>query len=326
MLTRRHRGFATGCLATTLLVLLLANQAAAGSKAVAVVNGVTITERDLKAAVNKKIPMASYHARVSQEKLQEIRSQALEEIIDEELLYQEARRRNLRVDPKEVDRRVERMKSAYSSDKAFRQALAESGYSYRQWTSEIRRGLLIQKLLQIEVFGKVAVTDDDVRAYYQANRRKFHLPERWKLRHILISVDPGAMAAGWEAGLKKAEKVYQRLQSGEEFSKLAKELSADSTSRSKGGDIGWIHAGQLIAELDEAVRNMKVGDISKPIRTIYGFHILKLEGVKPPKQLAFDEIDRVRLKEQLKKKKQRQRRKEFLSSLRARAKIRIFKS
>ena len=82
--------------------------------------------------------------------------------------------------------------------------------------------------------------------------------------------------------------------------------------------------GQLIPELDEAVREMKIGEVSKPIRSIYGFHILKLEEEQPGKQLTFDEINHEELKKKLKKKRIEARRQEYLSSLKAQSDIRIF--
>jgi parvulin-like peptidyl-prolyl isomerase len=291
---------------------------------VATVNGVAITEKAVMAAVNKKIPLASYHAGISEEKLATFRRQALDQLIEDELLYQEAKRRNLKVERSDLDRRVDLMQNGYASKKAFKQALAAAGLSYRQWIEQIERSLLIQQLQQREISDKVVVTDADARAYYEANKAKFVVPQRWKLRHILISVDPGAMTVGWKAGLEKAKEVYRRVQSGEDFATLAKELSADSTSRDQGGDIGWVHAGQLLVELDEAVRNIKVGDITEPIRTIYGYHLLKLEGLQAKKQLSFEEIDLEGLKERLRKKRLQERREEFLSALKQRADIQIF--
>ncbi|MFQ5630930.1 MAG: peptidylprolyl isomerase, partial [bacterium] len=153
---------------------------------------------------------------------------------------------------------------------------------------------------------------------------KFVMPKRFRVRHILISVNPGAMAAGWQAGLEQAQQVYSRILAGEDFALLAKELSADSSSRQAGGDLGWFHKGQLIAALDEALEKMQIGEVSKPVRSIYGFHILKFEEQQPEKQLTFDEINQEDLRKKLIRKRINIRRLEFLSNLKAKSDIRIF--
>ncbi len=78
--------------------------------------------------------------------------------------------------------------------------------------------------------------------------------------------------------------------------RISNSLSADTTSRGSGGDIGWFHKGQLISELEQALQTLKTGEVSPPVRSIYGFHIIRFEKEKPQRQLTFDEIDRKGLK------------------------------
>jgi parvulin-like peptidyl-prolyl isomerase len=296
----------------------------ADDRVVATVNGMTIKEEALTAEVNKKLPRASYHARVSEQKLREFRDQALQKLIEEELLYQEAKKQKLVLKPFELLQQIELMKSGYATEKDFQHALAKAGLNNLSLMQRLERRLLIQKIQQEQIIQKVNVTDSDIREYFKANREKFIVPKRFRLRHILISVNPGAMAAGWQAGLEKAQQVHSRILAGQDFAELAKEISADSSSRDKGGDIGWVHKGQLIPELEAALEGMQIGEVSKPIRSIYGFHLLKFEGQKPEKQLTFDEINHEKLKKKLTKKRIEARRQEYLSHLKARSDIRVF--
>lgn len=306
-----------------ILFLILISSANANQKAAAIVNGTAIIEDVLLAEINKKLPLISIHSRVSERRFQEIRSQVLNELIEEELLYQEAKKRKLKVNSEKLNQRIKLMKSRYSSERIFLEELAKINISYDEWVDKLERRLLIRQLQQQEIVDKIKVTNQDAHKYYKEKLEKFVVPERLKLLHILVSVDPGAMKVGWEAGLEKTQKIYKRIIDGEDFSLLAQKLSDDTTSRKQGGDIGWLHVGQLLPELDEAARQMKVGEVSQPVRTIYGYHLLKLEGSKPSRQLSFEEIDVKTLKTKLQKKLIEERREDFIKKLRAQANIQI---
>jgi len=311
-------------LLTLASILLTKIYALAQGKVVAMVNGKAITLDAVMAEVNKKLPQASYHSQVSKQKLRELQGEALQELIEEELLYQEAQRQKIKIAQSELERQVAMMKRDFSSGADFQRALASAGLSLRLLKARLERRFLIKKIYQKEILEKVKVTDSDLRAYFEENRTKFVIPKQFLVRHILISVKPGAMVAGWQAGLKKAQEVYSRLMAGEDFVQLARQVSADSSSRELGGYLGWLHKGQLIPELDKVVTKMKVGEISKPIRSIYGFHILKLEAERPRKQLSFDEINHQKLKKKLMNKRIRARLQEYLAKLKAKSDIRIF--
>lgn len=307
---------------SAIIVLAIAN-VFAGGKVVAIVNGVEIKEDALSTAVNKILPMASFHVRVSEEKLQDIRRKALKTLIEEELLYQHAKKSKIVIPEDSLEQQIVMMKSGYTSKKAYEKELAKTGLSRDRFQKRLQRRLLIQEILQQEVDEKVVVNDKHLYDYYLANKDKFILPKQIRVRHILISVKPGAMAAGWQAGQKQAQELYASLQAGSDFAGVARKYSADTTSNEQGGDLGWIHQGQFIPELDEAVEALEIGEMTKPVRTIYGFHILKLEDIRPEKQLPFEQVNLESLKKRLLKKRREERKKTFIASLEERASIRI---
>ncbi len=303
--------------------LLLAPRTYAAQKIVARVNDTAIDQQQLQQEIQKRLPYASYHASISKEKYNQIQQQALDHLIEQELIYQEARRRGMQVDRSQLDAQIQSLRKKFATKEAWKKALKHAGLNEKKLREHYRREMLIQHFLQTYIYNQVKITDEDLRRYYNENQSKFIIPKRYRVRHILISVDPGALPEGWKAGLEKAEKVYKRLLLGEDFAKLAAEVSEDTTSNRKGGDLGWFHKGQLIPELDQALEKLKIGEISGPIRSIYGYHILRLEGVKPRRQLTFDEIDHDRLRQRLYEKTVEQKKNNLLARLKSEADIEI---
>ncbi len=314
-----------GHLATVLLgaLLLLPISAEAGDKAVASVNGVVITETMLNAAVSQKLPMTSFHGSIPQERLAQIRSEMLQKLIDNELLDQEAKRRGITVSKKEIDEQIALMRRNYPSSSAFARAMQKSGLDMKKLRREVAKSLRIARLEKLAVEDKVSVSEADMRAYYQNNTEKFIIPAQYRVRHILVRVHPGAGGKGWLAGLDKARALRSQIHTLEDFIRIARSSSGDTTSSEQGGDLGWFHEGQLLEELENVVKNMTPGDISAPIRTIYGFHIVRLEAKKPAKKLSYAEINKESLKKRLTKKFTRERREKLLQQLRSAAEIKI---
>ncbi len=156
--------------------------------------------------------------------------------------------------------------------------------------------ILAQEYLSKEVLPKVKpVSDQEVKAYYEKHKKEFVQPEAIHARHILIPVAQNASPKEVKAALKKAEMIRKRALNGESFAKLAKEYSADPGTKDKGGDLGFFTKGQMIEDFEKAAFALKPGQISKPIRTAFGFHIIKVEEVRPATQKSFAEVkDQIR--------------------------------
>ncbi|HET9123034.1 MAG TPA: SurA N-terminal domain-containing protein [Acidiferrobacteraceae bacterium] len=120
-----------------------------------------------------------------------------------------------------------------------------------------------------------------LQAAYQAHLDRFRMPTERKLAHILIALPPQASAAQQAQALAKAQKIEAELQRGGSFAALAKQDSSDAGSAASGGDLGFLRSGTMPPAFDAAARQLKVGQISPPVRTQYGYHIIKLEAVKP---------------------------------------------
>ena len=134
------------------------------------------------------------------------------------------------------------------------------------------------------------VTDSEIEAYYQDHRDEYEVKEQRRARHILLKVSRNSDEDNTEEIRKKAEKIRDRIEKGEDFAKLARENSEDAGSARNGGDLGFFGRGMMVKPFEEAVFSMKEGEVSKPVLTRFGWHIIKLEKIKPGRVKPLAEV------------------------------------
>lgn len=134
--------------------------------------------------------------------------------------------------------------------------------------------------------GGVQVTDDALKEYYEEVKERFQSPERRRGRHILITATDGVDDA---AAQKKAEELTAKAQGGADFEQLAKDNSKDPGSAEQGGDLGWAERGMFVGPFEEALFGMTPGEIRGPVKTEFGYHVLKLEETETGHAKSFDE-------------------------------------
>jgi peptidyl-prolyl cis-trans isomerase D len=141
-----------------------------------------------------------------------------------------------------------------------------------------------------DIMPTVSVTDDQLREYYETevgrDPQMFSTPEQREARHILIAVDEDTDDQQAQA---KAEAVLERLRAGEDFAEVARETSDDSGSASLGGELGWVERGMMVAPFEEALFSMEPGQLSDPVKSPFGYHIIELEGIRAGDVKTFDE-------------------------------------
>lgn len=140
------------------------------------------------------------------------------------------------------------------------------------------------------VENQVSVTDQEIEKYYQEHTDLFAKPEERHLRHILVKVNSGADEATVSAMRTKAEQIVARIRAGEDFGKLAVEFSEDPGSKSNGGDLGMVGKGRMVPEFDQVAFTQAVGVVSDPVRTSFGFHIIRVEGISQPRVQILAEV------------------------------------
>jgi peptidyl-prolyl cis-trans isomerase D len=146
------------------------------------------------------------------------------------------------------------------------------------------------ELAAADVAGDVPVSDDDVRAYYEAHKDEFTEPEQRRASHILFLVPEGSKPEADQAARKQAEETLKRLRAGESFAALAKQLSQDPGTKAKGGDLGYFGRGVMDKAFEASVFSLKKGEVSEPVRSAFGYHIIKLDDVKGGAAKSFESM------------------------------------
>ncbi|MCS7149767.1 MAG: peptidylprolyl isomerase [Caldimicrobium sp.] len=174
---------------------------------------------------------------------------------------------------------------------------------------EAGKMILAEELLQREL-QKLNITEREMQEFYEKNKDQYKEPEAVKLRHILIFVPQNADNKTREKAFTRAKQIRSQLLKGAKFEELAKIHSDDTASREKGGDLGTLRRGETMPEFEDKVFNLKPGEISNPIASPFGYHIVKVEKKIPESLLPYDKA-KEQVKEDLKKEKER----EILSNL-----------
>ena len=268
---------------------------AEGAKVVVTVNGVQLTEADLNQEVQTIVPMeSSFHGGVSPEKMKVIRSKAMDTLVEKELKYQDALSRGLNLGEGGLDAEIEKIKVRFKGKGDIEKLIVDGGFSPTSFKRFVERKILADKVTAEVVDKNVHISDDMVTAYYAVNKSRYMKPREFRTSHILVKVEP-SLPDDEKAKLKgRAESLLKRIKDGAGFAELAEKESDDLTSI-KGGDLGFFHEGQTQPEFEDAVKTLKVGEVSTVVETLFGFHIIKLTDKKEPRQLPLDELkDKIR--------------------------------
>jgi peptidyl-prolyl cis-trans isomerase SurA len=230
--------------------------------------------------------------------LADVTPQLLVNAVDELLVIQLGREKGLRLSDEQFNRWLTTMRKdqGLEDDKKFEAALQQEGMTISDIRRNVEKQFLLQQVQTEEFGGKLQITEEEARQYYQANQKEFLEPATVTLREILIEV-PTVTQQGRamvsvgkdDEAAKKAADVRARLTAGEDFATVASEVSAGA-SKANGGLIGPIAMSELSPELQKTLAGMKPGDITEPQRAAKGYQILKLETSKPAAVRPFDSV------------------------------------
>jgi peptidyl-prolyl cis-trans isomerase C len=207
---------------------------------------------------------------------EELRGQVLDRLIDEELLHQEARKRNLSAGADAVDAEIAEARGQFPTPEAFAEALAKNRLTEELLRALIARNLSIQNVVEKGVAAGVTVADAEVKEFYGANAASFAIPEEVRARHILVQFGEDDDEAAKKAKRTKAEGLLAQLHGGAAFEEVAR-ASSDCPSAAEGGDLGFFERGQMVPAFDAAAFALKPGETSGIVETEYGYHVIRLE-------------------------------------------------
>jgi peptidyl-prolyl cis-trans isomerase C len=254
---------------------------------VARVNDYKITQYHINAWVTAKLQKTFFHQNLSEEKKQKLDKEALQELVERELLYQYAKEKNIQIDVQRIDEMQEKIIARFPSKAQFDEVLKTNDLSMELLRRDIAAEESMKLLYEKEI--KSVVTQQALKEYYYKNKHKFVKPESKSLQILLINIDPGKKQ-GIEEAKKTINTLRERLVKGEDFAKIAQEYSHDM-SRINGGKVGFIHKGRFKYLKDKDI-NLKVNELSKPIQTDIGFYVIKVLDIKEREQLSFSMVQK----------------------------------
>ncbi len=268
-------------LSLALLLVVTVIAGACGGKALATVNGEKLTEAEFNRRLEQYVAMYGYEPESEEGKqlMESMRDQIFENFIEEMVIFQDVKKRNITASKEEVNKEVEAFKSQFASKQDYQTFLKERRFTDKEVRTIFENDIIFQKLFA-EITRDVTNTDRDAKAYYEENKEYFYEPERIRARNIVVTTE------------EEAKAVIERLDAGEDFARLAVELSIDPTAKDNQGDIGYFDKNApLVEEFKNAAFELKVGEYTKtPVQSIYGYHIIKVEDRIAGHQRDFEEV------------------------------------
>lgn len=213
------------------------------AKTVAKVNGVNITSTQLYDAL-----VASGGA------------QTLDSMITDELIQQEGKKAGIEITEADLTKELESVKSSFGTEDEFNQALSNYHMTLEDLKKSMKSQVILKKILEPEV----KITDDDIKKYYDENLETLKTPEKVQASHISVATK------------EEADAILAKLKSGSDFAALAKESSTDTTTKDKGGDMGYISTGQVDPAIETAAFALQAGGLSSAVQTTTGYDIIKV--------------------------------------------------
>jgi peptidyl-prolyl cis-trans isomerase SurA len=266
------------------------------------VNGEIFTKTDLEqrqvAALRQKGQAIDLKSDLSNAQLRkaldEVTPQIMVDAVDEMLIVQRGKELGYKLGDDQFKGVLENIKkeNKMESEEQFQAALKAENMSLADLRRNLERQMIQQRVQQNEVLGKIGVTDDEARKYYESHLNEFTTPPTVTLREILVAVNGDAKVlnvAADEAAQARAEAIRKRVTSGgESFEKLAAEVS-DSPSKANAGLIGPLSVNDISPDLRKLIEGMKQGDVSELVRAPRGYQILKLETITPTQTMSLEQ-------------------------------------
>jgi len=309
---------------------------------VAEVNGVALDSQLLISEIKVyRLMSRQQNKTLTEKEVAEFSHQALSRLVDQELVYQQAHKKNIRIEPKLVEQRVEEVRKQFPSKEMLHTALDMQGLTMDLLKTKFEKQMVEEALIRQEVVPNVKVGDPEVKAFYQKHLDRFKTPEQYEIHHIFTaSLQPDAHGTGIDdpALRKKAERLnalvdqdaaekiqdlHRQLKSGADFAALAKEHSEDDKSGENGGSWGTLPLSELPESLATALKNLKQNKVSEPVRSPYGYHILKWTKIIPAGHVKLSEI-KTDIMNSLLREKTLDEHKKMVSKMREQANIQLF--
>jgi peptidyl-prolyl cis-trans isomerase C/foldase protein PrsA len=237
-----------------------------------------------------------------------LKRSVLESMFERFLLLRAAKDANVSVSTEELDRELLRLRADYPGER-FNEALAQGRLSLADLRDKTAALLTIQKLFREQVYPRVAVTEEEIRVYYEDHSEDFQRPEEVRAAQIVVKTGQEARA------------IEQQLRAGKDFGEMARKYSLSPDAK-LGGDLGFFARGQMPRQFDDVAFRLKVNQVSNVVSTNYGFHIFKLLAKRPARNRPLSEV-KGQIEQKLVGEKREQAQAEYVKMLRDKAVIKV---
>ncbi len=282
--------FATlACAAVGLSASLFLSACSAEDKTVVSTSGYKVTKGELDAKL-EAMPVAS---------------QVLHSMVQQDLVFQYAKDHNIQVAESDIDAKIADIKNRLS-DQQLEQALKQQGMTQQDLRDLMREQIIVKDAVDQNLH----VSDAQLQDYLNKNHALLDQPKQVRARHILVST------------LAQAQMIEGKIKSGGDFAALAKQYSSDPGTKDKGGELGFFTQGAMVKEFSDAAFSMKPGQISQPVHSPYGYHIIQVEEIKPA-QVATLANSRQKIKDNMLSSQEQMAIPDFMDKLMADAKVTV---
>jgi parvulin-like peptidyl-prolyl isomerase len=222
----------------------------------------------------------------------EAEAATLEDLIDEKLIIQVGKEEEINISERELDETVERFRKRVGASKEqFEKMLEQEGMNMERYREMLREQILARKVISREVQSQVQLTDDDISEYYETHIDEFKTTPSIQVRHIILLVNKNDTGAGASKALEKIEQIRREIVDGLDFAQAAINYS-EGPSGPDGGDLGDVLPGVMVKSFEEAAFSLEPGEISRPVRTEFGYHLIKVDSKKESRQKPLKEVRR----------------------------------
>jgi peptidyl-prolyl cis-trans isomerase SurA len=220
----------------------------------------------------------------------ELLASVLNDMVDEKLQLQEARKTLMEVDERRVEKAIADIKGNNNiTEEQLEEMLEQEGKSIESYKKQVRDQILVSQIIGYRLKTSAVVSDKEIHKYYLKNQKEFWKPEKSFFRHILFIFEPGISDKEKRFKTIKAKEVLRQIKAGKSFEDLAIKYSEDVSS-SSGGEIGYIAKGTLVAELEDVAFKLKEGKVSGLVKSDYGLHIIKNDHIVSASLKPFEDV------------------------------------
>jgi peptidyl-prolyl cis-trans isomerase C len=284
------------------------------------VNGKDIIQGEVEKELQNIL--MQYQGRVPPQQMVQLQSQfkkqAVESLINKQLLFEETDKQNIEASDEEIDAEVKKASAQFETPEKFKERLEQMGMSEEKLREDIKQNYRIEKLLKSKL-SATTVTDEDINLFYKENPENFSVPEQIQASHILLSLEPDSSDEVKKEKQSELQAVLEKIKKGDDFAELARKHS-DCPSKEKGGELGSFPRGAMVKAFEDVAFNLKKDEVSDVVETQFGFHIIKLTGRTEVSTTPIEQV-KDKISTYLETQKQSKEVAAYLETLRSAAKI-----